>query len=140
MKKFFLFTIVLFSVMCAASCRSEEVTLDEQYLIGTWTETYEDYPNYMSEGSIEYTFTPAHIVQIHVYDVFAGDTTYTKHYDLGLFGDNSLCFNAVMSDYSGEGYIITKHTKNEMEWQRMGTEFMPGTVGGDFRHLRRKNK
>lgn len=138
MKQFFLFTITILSVLSVASCRPEEVSLDEQYLIGTWIETYEDYPDFMSDGYIEYTFTPDRKVLIHVYDVFAGDTTYTKFYDLGLFGDNTLVFNAVMSDYSGEDYIITKHKKNEMEWQRMGTEFKPGTVGSDFRHLRRK--
>ena len=43
-----------------------------------------------------------------------------------------------MSDFSGEDFKIVKLTKNEMEWQRLGTTFQKGTVGSDFKHFRRK--
>lgn len=49
-----------------------------------------------------------------------------------------MTFNPQMSDYSGESFNIVKLTKNEMEWQRLGTTFQKGTVGSDFKHLIRK--
>ena len=47
-------------------------------------------------------------------------------------------FDPQMSDFSGEDFKIVKLTKNEMEWQRLGTTFQKGTVGSDFKHFVRK--
>ena len=78
-------------VMCAAmlslaSCSSddnEEFLMDQ--LSGTWEQVYDE--GVVAEGYVQYTFTPGKPATggectIHVYDVFAGDTTFVRDYAL----------------------------------------------------------
>ena len=69
-----------------ASCSSDddEVFQAEQ-LTGTWEQVYDK--GVVAEGYVQYTFTPgipatAGKCTIHVYDVFAGDTTFVRDYVL----------------------------------------------------------
>lgn len=135
MKKYFLAIALLGIVALLSSCEPK-LEPTKQNIVGHWVESYKDYPNFMQDGSIEYTFDTNRNVSIFVYDALSGkDTTIIKSYDIGEMGPNILTFNMEMSDFSGENWTIIKLTKNEMDWQRMGSTFSPGTVGGDFRHL-----
>lgn len=135
MKKYFL-AIALFGIVALLSSCEPKLEPTVESIVGHWVESYKDYPNFMQDGSIEYTFDTNRNVSIFVYDALSGkDTTIIKSYDIGEMGPNVLTFNIVMSDFSGENWTIIKLTKNEMDWQRMGTTFSPGSVGGDFRHL-----
>ncbi len=135
MKKYFLAIALLGIVALLSSCEPK-LEPSVESIVGHWVESYKDYPYFMQDGSIEYTFDTNRRVSIFVYDALSGkDTTIIKSYDIGEMGPNVLTFNMEMSDFSGENWTIIKLTKNEMDWQRMGTTFSPGTVGGDFRHL-----
>lgn len=131
-----LFITLLFSIVALLSSCDPKLEPTNQNIVGHWVESYKDYPNFMQDGSIEYTFTPNGQVTKFVYDALSGkDTTITMSYVVGEIETNLLTFNWQMSDFSREHWTIVRLTKNEMDWQRMGTTFSPGTVGGDFRHL-----
>lgn len=133
---------VLMSIALFAGCTKMEVNTDN--ILGTWVDDYSDYPYYAPEGGETYTFKADGTVDIHFYDVFAGDHDVQKTYCVGSMvtptGEEKdvLTFNQFMSDFSGEDFKIVKLTKNEMEWQRLGTTFQKGTVGSDFKHFVRK--
>lgn len=129
----------IFVAAVISSCDKEYVEINQQNIIGTWVEDYSDYPYYASEGGATWTFAEDHKVAIHFYDVFAGDHDMTRSYFVGgEFGSNIIVFDPFMSDCSGESFKIVKLTKREMEWQREGTEFSPGTLGSEFKHFVRK--
>lgn len=137
-----LFITLLFSIVALLSSCEPKLEPTVENIVGHWVESYKDYPNFMQDGSIEYTFNSNGKVTKFIYDALSGrDTTIMMTYaitDLESVGTtlhNVLIFNPQMSDYSGEDWTIVKLTKNEMEWQRVGTTFSPGSVGGDFRHL-----
>lgn len=133
MKRTALLAIALLSL---AGCSKLDV--NEANILGGWVETYEDYPYYAEEGFVSWNFKPDGWVDIHVYDVFAGDSDIAKTYTIGAFGDDVISLNLMMSDFSGADYKITKLTNDEMEWQMIGTTFQKGTVGSDFKHFTRK--
>jgi len=80
---------IAFAMLAAfslASCSSDddEVFQAEQ-LTGTWEQVYDK--GVVAEGYVQYTFTPGMPATvgectIHVYDVFAGDTTFVRDYVL----------------------------------------------------------
>lgn len=131
----FAFFAILFALFTCVSCGNDELEITEDNIIGEWVEDYSDYPYFATEGGMTWTFRSDHRVDIHVYDVFAGDTIFSKSYFVGSIDgiDNVIMLNSHMSDFSGEDYEITKLTKTKMEWQKIGTKFTPGTVGSDFR-------
>lgn len=98
----------------------KKIEKDQADIIGEWTETYAEYPYYAEEGFVTWDFKADGNVDIHVYDVFAGDTYNTTVYELVHPGE------------------VKKLTKTEMEWQKVGTTFQKGTVGSDFKHFTRK--
>ncbi len=139
MKKISLFVV---AILAFAGCSKLEV--NEENILGTWVDDYSAYPYYAPEGGETYTFNANGTVDIHYYDVFAGDHDVQKTYHIGPLVTPSgeekdvLMLNMFMSDFSGEDFKIVKLTKNEMEWQRLGTTFQKGTVGSDFKHFVRK--
>lgn len=139
----FIATIAL-ALFTFTSCDKDELEISKENVLGQWEEDYSDYPYYAPEGGVTYTFNSNGTVDVHYYDVFAGDHDVQKTYHIGAMvttsGDEKdvLIFNHFMSDLSGENFKIVKLTKNEMEWQRLGTTFQKGTVGSDFKHLIRK--
>ena len=139
MKKISLF---IMAILVFAGCSKLEV--NQANIIGTWVDDYSAYPYYAPEGGETYTFNADGTVDVHYYDVFAGDHDVQRTYIVGPVEGTSGMENDVllldphMSDYSGDGFKIVKLTKNEMEWQRLGTTFQKGTVGSDFKHFRRK--
>lgn len=134
-KTIFAALAITMSLLSLTSCNDDELEVSDANILGTWVEDYSDYPYFASESRLTWSFGNDGYAAIHIYDVFAGDSDYTKTYRIGLFGENVISFNHVMSDYSSEDYTIKKLTKNEMEWQRVGTTFSKGTVGSDFRHF-----
>lgn len=138
-----LFATIVLSLLAIASCDKDELDISQENVLGQWVEDYSDYPYFATEGYITYNFNADGLVDIHVYDVFAGDSVMKKTYTVAEdYGDGKdvLMINPHMSDYSGEYYKIVKLTKNVMEWQRVGTSFQKGTVGSDFKHLIRKRQ
>lgn len=139
MKKISLF---ITAILVFAGCSKLEV--NKENILGTWVDDYSAYPYYAPEGGETYTFNADGTVDVHYYDVFAGDHDVQKSYTVwsletpsGMEND-VLSFNPQMSDLSGEDFKMVKLTKTEMEWQRLGTTFQKGTVGSDFKHFRRK--
>ncbi len=123
------------AVVSTGCNKDDDMTICQENILGEWTETYDDCPYFMQDGFLEWNFKSDDIVEKHIYDVFAGDSYQTTMYYLE---GNVLHINTQMSDYSGSAYKVTKLTKNEMEWQLVGTSFASGTVGSDFRHFTRK--
>lgn len=136
MKKTIFTTLAIaISLLLLASCDDDELEVSDANILGSWVEDYSDYPYYISEGRLTWSFGNDGFAAIHIYDVFAGDYDNFKTYKIGLLGKNVISLDNVTSDYSGEDYTIKKLTKNEMEWERVGTTFSKGTVGSDFRHF-----
>lgn len=131
MKKL-LFAITLL-IPLLTGCSKLEINQDN--IIGTWSDEYSDYPYYAPEGGVTYTFKADGTVDIHFYDVFAGEKDVQKTY---MIENGELYLNPIMSDLSGDTFKIVKLTKDEMEWQRIGTSFSKGTVGSDFQHFVKK--
>lgn len=135
-------SLLIAAILSFAGCSKLEV--NEANILGTWVDDYSAYPYYAPEGGETYTFNADGTVDVHYYDVFAGDHDVQRTYSVGTIETTSgmendiLLLDPHMSDYSGEGFKIVKLTKNEMEWQRLGTTFQKGTVGSDFKHFRRK--
>lgn len=136
MKKIALITL---SLLALAGCA--KIEKDQADIIGEWTETYAEYPYYAEEGFVTWDFKADGNVDIHVYDVFAGDTYKTTVYELVHPGEGgSVIIRFPSGEYTTDvqGYVIKKLTKTEMEWQKVGTTFQKGTVGSDFKHFTRK--
>ena len=113
-------------VMCAAmlslaSCSSDD---DEEFLMdqlaGTWEQVYDE--GVVAEGYVQYTFTPGKPATggectIHVYDVFAGDTTFVRDY--ALTEDRHLAI--YIGQYGGtppeiQEYDVQKLSAKTMTW------------------------
>ena len=76
---------MILAVLSLASCSSDDDDYDVNNLVGTWLQVYEE--GVVTEGYVEYTFTPgvpstSGDCDIHVHDVFAGDTTIHRGYVL----------------------------------------------------------
>lgn len=135
-------SLLIAAILAFSGCSKLEV--NEVNILGTWVDDYSAYPYYAPEGGETYTFKADGKVDIHFYDVFAGEHDVQRIYVVGDMGTTSgiendvLSFDSYMSDFSGESFKIVKLTKDEMEWQRLGTTFQKGTVGSDFKHFVRK--
>ena len=128
--------LAAFSLASLASCSSDD---DEEFLMdqlsGTWEQVYDE--GVVAEGYVQYTFTPgkpATVGQctIHVYDVFAGDTTFVRDY--ALTEDRHLAI------YSGQ-YGATPSEIQEDEVRRLSTAGMTWQLSGsdvvlDFRKVK----
>ena len=110
-----------------ASCSSDddEVFLMDQ-LSGTWQQVYDE--GIVSEGYVQYTFTPGTPATggectIHVYDVFAGDTTFVRDYAL-----TEDCHLAIYNgQYGGtppeiQEYDVRRLSTAGMTWQLVGSD------------------
>lgn len=136
MKKIALIAFAALSILTGCS----KLEVNDENILGEWLETYEDYPYFMQDGFVEWTFRPDSKVDIHVYDVFAGDSKVSMSFELKDVEDQTVISvkTGAGESFSYPDYRISKLTRNEMEWQMVGTEFTPGTVGSDFRHFTRK--
>lgn len=137
MRKLVLIVFAALSIM--TGCSKTELEVNSETILGKWTETYDDYPYFMQDGYVEWTFRSDGEVDIHVYDVFAGDFNVRTSFKLKeVEGKTIISIEMGAEDsFIYPDYRITKLTKNEMYWQLVGTEFTPGTVGSNFRHFTR---
>ena len=110
-----------------ASCSSDD---DEEFLMdqlaGTWEQGYDE--GVVAEGYVQYTFTPGKPATvgectIHVYDVFAGDTTFVRDY--ALTEDRYLAiYNGQDAGTSMEiqEYDVRRLSTTGMTWQLAGSD------------------
>ncbi len=128
---------LLFVLLCISlcfGCSKMELEVSSENILGVWADDYSAYPSYAPEGGEMYTFKDDGHVDIHYYDVFAGDHDVTTTYTVGD-SDNVIFINYPNVDESFKSYKIVKLTNDEMEWQRVGTNFSKRTVGSDFKHF-----
>ena len=108
--------------------------IDVNKLEGTWSEQY-DPTVFAMDGSVEYTFDGNGHYQLHVYVLGVGSHDYSGSYAIDLINKGTITINPAMSDYSNVTYKLVKLTSKEMEWQKEGTTYSPGTWGSDYRHF-----
>ena len=113
--------LAMLAAFSLASCSSD----DEEFLIdqltGTWEQVYD--AGVVSEGYTPGTPTNVGECTIHVYDVFAGDTTFVRDYALtedrhlaiynGQDGGNSLEI---------QEYDVRRLSTSGMKWQLVGSD------------------
>ena len=121
---------VMLAAFSLASCSSDD---DEEFLMdqlsGTWQQVYDE--GVVSEGYVQYTFTPktpstpstAGQCTIHVYDVFAGDTTFVRDY--ALTEDRHLAI--YIGQYGGtppeiQEYDVRRLSTAGMTWQLVSSD------------------
>ena len=121
---------IAFAMLAAfslASCSSDD---DEVFqmdkLTGTWQRVYDK--GVVAEGYVQYTFTPGKPTNvgqctIHVYDVFAGDTTFVRDY--ALTEDHYLAIYT--GQYGGtplelQEYDVRRLSTADMTWQLVGSD------------------
>ena len=137
MKQVRIITAIVLVLSCAmfSSCDKEELNVNGSDILGTWAEEYSSYTYFTSEGGAYYTFKADGSVDIHYYDVFAGDHDVTTTYSVGESDKNVIFVNFSDAEDSFKSYRIVKLSKTEMEWQRVGTTFSKGTLSSDFKHF-----
>ena len=117
----------MFAAFSLASCSNddeEEFQIDK--LAGTWQRVYDE--GVVAEGYVQYTFTtgkPATVGEctIHVYDVFAGDTTFVRDYV--LTEDRHLAiYNGQEDGISLEiqEYDVQRLSTSGMTWHLVGSD------------------
>ena len=99
-----------------ASCSSDDEDYNSNNLIGTWDKV--EGVGVVSEGYVEYTFSSDGGCDIHVFDVFVGDTTIHRGYKLR---DNRQLL-IYEPTYGGaprhETWNIKKLDSSTMSWER----------------------
>ena len=116
--------LAAFSLASCSSNDDEEFLMDQ--LAGTWQQVYDE--GVIAEGYVQYTFTPgtsATVGQctIHVYDVFAGDTTFVRDY--ALTEDRHLAI--YIGQYGGtppeiQEYDVRRLSTPSMTWQLVSSD------------------
>ena len=121
------------AIVCLAAC---EKSVDTSRIIGTWSECYED-PNFIMDGTVEYTFKADGIYQVYAYDALSGnEVTRTHEYTIK---DGVITLNTASTDSANStSYTITELDNKEMSWQKVGTTYTPGSNGSDYKHFKRK--
>ena len=114
--KLYLIATAMLAAFSLASCSSEDEDYDASNLVGTWLRDYDK--GVVSEGYVEYTFSSDGDCDIHVFDVFVGDTTIHRGYKLR---DNRQLL-IYEPTYGGaprhETWNIKKLDSSTMSWER----------------------
>ena len=117
---------VMLATLILVSCSSDDEDYQIDQLAGTWLQVYEE--GVVAEGYVKYTFAPgvpstSGLCTIHVYDVFAGDTTIQRSY--AVRGDNRRLF-IFKAQYGGNPEV------QEYDIQRISSKGMTlHLVGSD---------
>ena len=117
----------MLAALSLTSCGSDddEVFQTDQ-LAGTWQRVYDE--GVVAEGYVQYTFTPgmpatAGECTIHVYDVFAGDTTFVRDYV--LTEDRHLAIYEGQHDGTSmemQEYDVQRLSAKDMTWHLSGSD------------------
>ena len=121
------------AIICLCGC---EKPIDTSMIIGTWSECYDD-PNFIMDGTVEYTFNEDGTYQVYSYDALSGnEVTRTHEY---IIKDGVITLNTAATDSANStSYTITELDDKEMSWQMVGTTYTPGSNGSDYIHFKRK--
>ena len=125
--------LIMTAIICLAAC---EKPIDTSMIIGTWSECYDD-PNFIMDGTVEYTFNEDGTYQVYSYDALSGnEVTRTHEY---IIKDGVITLNTAATDSANSiSYIITELDDKEMSWQKVGTTYTHGSNGSDYKHFKRK--
>ena len=131
MKK--LFFLLATAIMLLSSCSKDE-DINITNLVGTWDECY-DNPYFIMDGIVEYTFYENGTYQVYSYNALS----HMEHTSISTYvlQDDLLILNTEFSE-NALRYHIVKFKKNEMAWQKEGTEYSEGLLGSDYKHFKRK--
>lgn len=77
---------IMAAIVCLAAC---EKPIDTSMIIGTWSECYDD-PNFIMDGTVEYTFNEDGTYQVYSYD--------------GLSGNEITCTHSFLVNYQRQPY------------------------------------
>lgn len=119
---------VVLAAVYLASCNSDDKDFQIDQLAGTWQQVYDE--GVVAEGYVRYTFTPgvpstSGDCTIHVYDVFAGDTTIQRSYAVRDDNRRLFIFKAL---YGGnpdtQEYDIQRISAKGMTWHLVGSDVM----------------
>ena len=113
-----------------------EKPVDTSKIIGTWDECYDD-PDFIMDGTMQYTFNDDGTYMVYVYDALSGnEVTRTHEYTIK---DGVITLNTAATDSANStSYTITELDDKEMSWQKVGTTYTPGSNGGDYKDFKRK--
>ena len=116
--------LAAFSLASCSSDDDEVFQMDQ--LSGTWQRVYDK--GVVTEGYVQYTFTPGTptnvgVCTVHVSDVFAGDTTFVRDY--ALTEDHYLAIYT--GQYGGtplelQEYDVRRLSTTDMAWQPVGSD------------------
>ena len=125
--------LIMTAIICLCGC---EKPIDTLMIIGTWSECYDD-PNFIMDGTVEYTFNEDGTYQVYSYDALSGnEVTRTHEY---IIKDGVITLNTAATDSANStSYTITELDDKEMSWQMVGTTYTPGSNGSDYIHFKRK--
>ena len=124
---------IMAAIVCLAGC---EKSVDTSKIIGTWSECYDD-PNFIMDGTVEYTFKADGTYQVYAYDALSGNKVTSTH-EYTIEG-NVITLNTAATDSADSpSYTITKLNSKEMSWQKVGTSYTPGSNSSDYKHFKRK--
>lgn len=118
---------MMLAAFSLASCSSDDDELQIDQLAGTWEQVYDE--GVVAEGYVQYTFTPGTPTTggectIHVYDVFAGDTTVQRDY---VLTDNGSRLTIFQGQYGGTPseiyeYELQRLSATRMTWHLFGSD------------------
>ena len=125
--------LIMTAIICLCGCVKP---IDTSMIIGTWSECYDD-PNFIMDGTVEYTFNEDGTYQVYSYDALSGnEVTRTHEY---IIKDGVITLNTAATDSANSiSYTITELDDKEMSWQKVGTTYTPGSNGSDYKHFKRK--
>ena len=124
---------ILAAMACLVAC---EKPIDTSMVIGTWSECYDD-PNFIMDGTVEYTFNDDGTYKVYAYDALSGNEVARTHEY--MIKDGVITLNAASTDSANStSYTITELDGKEMSWQKVGTTYTPGSNGSDYKHFKRK--
>ena len=127
------FSIIIAAIACLAAC---EKPVDASLIVGTWNECYDD-PDFIMDGTVEYTFKADGTYQVYAYDALSGSEV-TKTHEYTLEGNVIILNTAATDSADSPSYTITELNDKEMSWQKTGTTYTPGSNGSDYKHFKRK--
>lgn len=102
---------------------------DPAKIVGKWTETYENYPDFIMDAAVYHSFKDNGAYGMDVYDSEGGVLKKEQQY---IYSEGVITVHTFAGD---DKYVITYLTDNEMEWQKIGTAFSEGTIGTNYKHF-----
>lgn len=117
---------VMLAALTLVSCSSDDEEFQIDQLAGTWLQVYDE--GVVAEGYVKYTFTPggpstSGSCTIHVFDVFAGDTTIQRSYVISDDNRRLYIFEALYSCIpETQEYDIQRISAKGMTWRLVGSD------------------